>query len=508
MRLEVSPAWPNDGTFGAVIYVYPQKAAGDYGSTLPEYLPEEAKQLVLRLRELGSAEGKPHKSTLLPLPEGRRASWLLLVGAGKAEDFSAERARTTAGAAIRALIGNKVTSAVLLLDSALEEKLTQAALGQAVAEGATLAPFDPGQFKTKRGQVADSEQERPLDFEQLMIVASGKDDLEELRAGIKKGEIIAEGQNLARHLSNQPPNLLTPMVLAEEARKLAELGLAVEVLDKARLESEGMRTILAVAQGSVNPPALVTMRYQGAGDAPYLGLIGKGVTFDSGGISIKPSEGMHLMRMDMAGSAAVIGAMSAIARLKPKANILGVIALVENMPGGASYRPGDVITSLSGKTIEILNTDAEGRLILADAITYAQRLGVNRFVDAATLTGACIVALGHVATGVFGGPQEWVDSVLDAAKATGEKMWQLPTFDEYKDQLKSEIADVANVGGRAGGAITAALFIGEFVEEKTGWVHLDIAGTDSNEKTLPWMAKGPAGTPVRTFVELALRAQG
>jgi leucyl aminopeptidase len=279
----------------------------------------------------------------------------------------------------------------------------------------------------------------------------------------------------------------------------------VEVLSQPQLQALGMGGILAVGGGSDHPPALAAIRYRGAGDAPFLGLVGKGVTFDSGGISIKPAENMHTMRADMSGAAAVLGAMRAIAQLKVKANVLGVIATVENMPSGHAYRPGDVITTMSGKTIEVLNTDAEGRVILSDAVAYAQRQGANRLVDIATLTGACVIALGHVATGVMGTPQEWVDRVMAAGKAAGEKMWQLPLFEEYRDQIKSELADVANTGGRPAGTITGALFIKEFVNDGVPWVHLDIAGTDMLEKETPYLAKGTSGVGVRTFVQLAMQ---
>jgi leucyl aminopeptidase len=319
-----------------------------------------------------------------------------------------------------------------------------------------------------------------------------------------QGRIVGEALNYARTLANAPGNLLYPLDLANEAKKLAEDGVEVEVLEAPRLLELGMGGILGVGGGSDHPPALALMRYRGGGDKPFLGLVGKGVTFDSGGISIKPSQDMHEMKTDMAGAAAVLGAIQAIARLKLRVNVLGVIATVENLPSSHSYRPGDVLTSYSGKTIEILNTDAEGRVILADAVAYAVEQGASRLVDAATLTGAAIIALGHVATAVIGRPQAWVDRVLEAARVAGEKMWQLPIYDEYKELIRSQVADVANSGGRPAGTITGGLFIGEFVEESVPWVHLDIAGTDSTSKELPYAAKGPLGTPLRTFVELAL----
>jgi leucyl aminopeptidase len=266
----------------------------------------------------------------------------------------------------------------------------------------------------------------------------------------------------------------------------------------------GMGALLGVARGSEQPPALIVMRHRGRGGDDWdLALIGKGVTFDTGGISIKPAADMHLMKEDMAGGAATIGAMSAIARLKVPANVLGLVPAVENMLSGQAMRPGDVLTALNGKTIEVLNTDAEGRLILADAVAYAQRLGAKRLVDAATLTGAVIVALGHEAAGLLGTPQNWVDQVRSAGEKAGERLWQLPLYDEYAEQLKSQIADVANVGGRAAGTITGAMFIRQFVDNGISWAHLDIAGTSWSEKERPYLAEGPTGFPVRTFVALA-----
>jgi leucyl aminopeptidase len=265
-----------------------------------------------------------------------------------------------------------------------------------------------------------------------------------------------------------------------------------------------MGALLGVAQGSAQPPMTIVMTYRGRGGEGYdVALIGKGVTFDTGGISIKSAQDMHLMKEDMAGAAATIGAVSAIARLGLRVNVLGVVPAVENMPSGHAMRPGDVLTAMNGTTIEVLNTDAEGRIILADAICYAQRLGAKRLVDAATLTGAVVVALGHQAVGLLGTPQDWVDQVKSASEKAGERLWQLPLFDEYAQQLKSDIADVANVGGRAAGTITGAMFIRQFVDEGVSWAHLDIAGTAWTEKEEPYLAKGPTGVPVRTFVALA-----
>ena len=449
---------------------------------------------ISRLIDLGEFKGKLHETAFIAAA-GAAAPRLLLVGAGKESDFTPDRARSVAGTAIRAARKRQVARAGLHVRSSLDPS----GIGETLAEGSLLADWDPGLYKSKPD-------DRIGRLVEVAIIEPDSVRLESLRAGAERGATIADGQNLARTLANAPANLMRPQDLVGEAAKLAHLGLEVEVLDRAALESHGMKAILAVGDGSDNPPALATLRYRGAGDAPFLGLVGKGVCFDSGGLSIKPADRMHEMRMDMSGAAAVLGAMRAIAMLKPKVNVLGVIVAVENLPSSHCYRPGDVITTLSGKTIEVQNTDAEGRIVLADAITYAQRQGAARIVDAATLTGAITVALGSVATGVFGAPQTFVDDVLAAAATAGEKMWQLPLFDEYRDQIKSDLADVCNVGGRGAGSITAAQFIQTFVDDGVPWVHLDIAGTAYSDKESGDLAKSARGVPVRTFVQLALNA--
>jgi leucyl aminopeptidase len=321
------------------------------------------------------------------------------------------------------------------------------------------------------------------------------------------GKILADSQNFTRELVNEPANLLTPMVLADRARAMAaEAGLECEILDQDRMRQLGMGSLLGVAQGSAEPPALIIVRYYPAA-APtsqdHLGLVGKGVTFDTGGNSIKPAEGMEKMKYDMAGGAAVLGAMRAIAQLKPAIPVTALVPAVENMVGSRAQRPGDIVTSLSGKTIEVLNTDAEGRLILIDALTYAQRLGCTHLVDAATLTGAIVVALGSVNIGAFTNNDEMLARVMAASKSEGEKAWHMPLDDEYKDLLKSAFADLGNIGGRWGGAISAAWFLREFVGD-TPWVHLDIAGTAWLDDAKPFLAKGPTGVCVRTFTKLAM----
>ena len=309
---------------------------------------------------------------------------------------------------------------------------------------------------------------------------------------------------MARELVTEPANRLTPLVLAERAQQTAnEFGLQCEILDQDRMRQLGMGTLLGVAMGSAQPPALIILRYKpAAASQVHLALVGKGVTFDSGGLSIKPADGMEKMKYDMAGGAAVIGAMRAIAQLKPTIAVTGLIPAVENMTGSRAQRPGDIVKTLSGKTVEVLNTDAEGRLILADAITYAKNLGATHLVDAATLTGAVVVALGHLRVGLFTNDDGLKQRVEQASVLEGERMWQMPLDDDYKDYLKSAFADLPNVGPRWGGSITAAIFLREFAAP-TPWVHLDIAGTAWLDDGKAWQAKGPSGVTVRTLARLA-----
>lgn len=446
------------------------------------------------LFDAGEISGKSFETTLVHHAPGLRVRRLLVVGGGKPEKFNAAELRKAAGAALRFLKSKSIKNFSFFL----EQDLSSAEYVCAAVEGAILGDFETDRYKTKK-------EDGKVEVESFTVaVASAAPGLED---ALRRGRIIAESQNLTRELANEPSNRLTPLLLAERARQVAsEEGLEIEVLDQDRMKQLGMGALLGVAQGSAEPPVLIVLRYKP--DAPpqdgtHLGLVGKGVTFDSGGISIKPSEGMEKMKYDMSGGAAVIGAMRALARLKPPIPVTGLIPAVENMPGARAQRPGDIVTSLSGKTIEVINTDAEGRLILVDAITYAQRLGCTHLVDAATLTGAIVVALGHMNVGVFTNDESLLDRVMHAANAEGEKMWHMPLDDEYKDYLKSVFADIPNVGGRWGGAITAALFLKEFADP-TPWVHLDIAGTAWLEEAKPFLAKGPTGIPVRTFVHMAM----
>ena len=442
------------------------------------------------LLEAGEMAGKPLELLLLHHVGGVAATRVLLAGAGKAEKFDPAEMRKLAGAAVRHLKSKAVKSIAMALDP----EHASADFASAAVEGAILGEYEPDRYKTDDGEKKS--------VDRFTVVAAG-DDLED---AVTRGRIVAEAQNFARALVNEPANLLTPSKVAEAARSMAsEYGLECQVLDSERMELLGMGALLGVARGSAEPPALVVIRYRPreGKSTSHLGLVGKGVTFDSGGISIKPADGMEKMKYDMAGGAAMLGAMRAIAQLKPAIAVTAFIPCVENMPGSRAQRPGDIVTAMSGKTIEVINTDAEGRLILADALTYARKQGCTHLVDAATLTGAVVVALGHLNVGLFANDDGMRERVLGAAKSAGERMWPMPLEDDYKDYLKSAFADLANVGGRWGGAITAAMFLKEFAED-TPWVHLDIAGTAWLDESKPFLAKGPTGLPVRTLVRLAM----
>ncbi len=435
------------------------------------------------LKASGEFNGKGGESAVLHQPPGLQASRLVVAGAGKQAKFDP---RTLAGSLVRSLKAKGVKTLVFALAAPVEAHV------EAAVEGAILGNWDAEKHKSKS-------EVKFLDT--FSVAASG-----DFAGALNRGRILGESQNFTRDLVNEPANLLAPLHLADRAKKMAaEAGLECDVLDQDRMKQLGMGSLLGVAQGSAEPPALIVIRYTPAkapATSDHLGLVGKGVTFDTGGVSIKPADGMEKMKYDMAGGAAVLGAMRAIAQLKPAIPVTAFIPAVENMVGSRAQRPGDIVTSYSGKTIEVLNTDAEGRLILADAITYAKKQGCTHLVDAATLTGAIVVALGSVYVGAFTNDDAMLGRVMAAAKAEGEKMWHMPCEDEYRDLIKSPFADLANIGPRGGGSISAAWFIREFVED-TPWVHLDIAGTAWLDDAKPSMPKGPTGVAVRTFVRLA-----
>ena len=427
-----------------------------------------------------------------------KAQRLLLVGVGERSDYTPAQASQMAGTAARALRGKNAKSIAIVprLEGDAEE------IASVVVEGCFLALFDPDKYRT-----SDKEER---EIEKLVVVIDGADE-SGLARGTERGRIIGESVNFTRDLANEPGAYMTPTNMSERAREVAtEFDLSIDVLDEARMEQEGMGSLLSVSHGSDEPAKLIIMRYTPAaalkGNGALLAFVGKGITFDSGGISLKPGENMELMKYDMTGGATVMGAMRAIAQLKPSIPVLGVIPCAENLPSGKATKPGDVVRAMTGKTIEVINTDAEGRLILADAIAYAKKLGATRIIDMATLTGAVSIALGDVNTAVLGTDQELIDEIIAAGKEAGEKFWQLPLDKEYTKQIKSDIADIKNVGGRKAGTITAAAFLKEFADG-VSWAHLDIAGTAWGDEAKPYRSKGPTGIAVRTLIRIVDRAQ-
>ena len=448
-----------------------------------------------RARERGEFTGKPYE-TMSVTTSAWKSPRTLLVGLGPRKEVTTDLLRRLATIGGLAARQRRLTRVAIVHRPGTSVAADRAA--QVMAEGVLLANFEGASLKTS-GPAASW-------IESAEVRIAG--DRQSVEQGLARGRVLGEYSNEARNLANAPGNDLTPRVFADKATAIAKAaGLAVDVLDEKRITSLKMGLLLGVARGSVEPPRLVVLKHEPAG-APagvVLGLVGKGITFDTGGISIKPAENMDKMKDDMSGGAAVICAMAAISRLKVPVRCIGIVPMTENMPGGKAFKPGDVLTSAAGKTVEILNTDAEGRLILGDGLWYAKELGATHLVDLATLTGACVVALGKTTSGLFGTPDTWVQTVLSASARAGDRSWPMPVFDDYKEQIKSEIADFSNTGGRAGGAITAALFLKEFSGD-TPWVHLDIAGTAWAEEPKPYQPKGATGVGVRTLVELAMDA--
>jgi leucyl aminopeptidase len=428
-----------------------------------------------------------------------RARRLALIGGGRSTAFTPELARKLATAAGLAARQRRVSRAGFVLRTDTTPVQDVRELAQAIAEGLTLAEFNVGRYKT------DDEAIGPAPAWTVIVMSDARATLADASSAVARGRILGECSNLARDLTNEPGNTLTPREFARRAAAIAsEGGVSVEILDETRIAELGMGLLLGVARGSNEPPRLMVFRHDppGAPKTPVLGLVGKGITFDTGGISIKPADGMERMKDDMAGGAAVACAMRAVGLLKAPMRVIGVVPTTENMPGGKAIKPGDVLTSAQGTTIEVINTDAEGRLVLGDGLWYARQLGATHLVDVATLTGAVVVALGKTTSGLYGTPERWVDQVRRAADRAGDRSWPMPVFDDYRDQLKSDIADMMNTGGRPAGSITAAMFLKEF----TGglpWVHMDIAGTAWAEEAKPYLPKGPSGVAVRTLAALA-----
>jgi leucyl aminopeptidase len=418
-----------------------------------------------------------------------------IAGLGKRDDFDVDRIRRVTGQFCRTLRKSNCHKIATILHGAGAGSIGIEASAQAITEGAVLGLYDFTKYRKPEYE----------DVHEVLIVVREKEKVPILEPAVGKVRLIAEATNLARDMGNEPANYMTPSQMAETARELAnKYDLEFRVFDQEEMEAMGMGALLGVAKGSSQPAKLITLTYKGdERSKEALGLLGKGITFDSGGISIKPSEGMGEMKDDMAGAAAVIAALAAIAQLKPKINVTAIVPATENLPSGTALKPGDILKAMNGKTIEVISTDAEGRLILADALSYAVKQGFSPLIDLATLTGACRVALGLSYSGLFGNDQGWIDRVLKAAERAGERMWHMPMPEQYKEQIKSEIADVKNTGNRYGGAITAALFLAEFVDE-TPWVHIDIAGPRLSHKENGYTVKGATGVGVRTLVELAL----
>ncbi len=444
----------------------------------------------------GEVTGKIFETVMLHAPRGVKAKRLLIIGGGKAKNFSLYELRKAAGTAVRFLKPKGIRKLAFLAPSGSPGLDGAGSALKAVVEGALVGDFDPDTYKSDR---------KDQSMHELTVIAGGGNQ-PELDRSLQEGRIIGESQNFTRELVNEPGNRMTPTTLAARARRMCEEinspHLKCEILDADAIKQLKMGAFWSVAQGSDEPPALIVMRYSppGAPVKPVLGLVGKGITFDKGGISIKPADGMEKMKYDMAGGAAMIGAMRAIALLQPKINVIGIVCATENMPSGKAQKPGDVQIAMSGKSIEIINTDAEGRLVLADGLFYARQLGCTHLIDAATLTGACVVALGNVNAGAFANNDDMYERFSKALQRSGEKMWRLPLDGEYHELIRSGIADIVNSGGRWGGAVTAAMFLKEFVDE-TPWIHLDIAGVAWMEENKSWIAKGPSGVPVRSLVE-------
>ena len=446
----------------------------------------------------GEYKAGANETLLLHAPASLKAKRLLIVGLGKQAKVSSDKVRNAAGTAVRFTKPRGIRELVFVLP--VTGELASARGVRAAVEGAFVGDFDPDTYRSDR---------KDQSVESFTLAAPASADEAALKTAFAEGVIVGQSQNFTRSLVNEPGNKLTPTILGQRAAAMAaEVGLKAEVYSTEKLHELKMGAFWSVSQGSAEPPALIVLRYEPEGmkDGPVLGLVGKGITFDTGGISIKPSDKMEQMKYDMAGGAAMIGAMRAIALLKPKVRVIAVVCAAENMPSGTAQKPGDVQTAMPlsadkpGKTIEVINTDAEGRMVLADGLTYARQLGATHLIDAATLTAACVVALGTTNAGAFSNDDDTYAKFDAALSTSGEKFWRLPLGEEYAEQIKSEIGDIKNTGGRAGGAITAAEFLKVFVEE-TPWIHLDIAGLAWVEDSKPYIAKGPSGVAVRSILE-------
>ncbi|MFC1952501.1 leucyl aminopeptidase [Chloroflexota bacterium] len=453
--------------------------------------------VISQLISQGEIKGKLNEVTVIHTLGKLPAARVVVTGLGKQEELSQDKVRGAIAEACRLVRRKGVESVATAAQGVGATELTMDGVAQAITEGALLGVYSFRKHITKEAEYGE--------IKQLLIVSRDESKLPALEQGYHKGRIMAEAANLARDMVNEPANYMTPTHMAETAKRLADTyKLELNILERKQMEELGMGALLGVAQGSRQPPKFIVLNYKGDDSSQIdVALVGKGITFDSGGISIKPSRKMDEMKGEMAGGAAVIAVMGAIAQLKPKINVMAVIPATENLLGESALKPGDVLTTMSGKTVEIISTDAEGRLILADALGYVNKFGAKSIVDAATLTGACIVALGTVCTGAFSNNQELINRVIAAGAKAGELIWPMPMYEQYKEQNKSSVADIKNVGGRDAGSITAAQFLAEFAGD-TPWVHLDIAGTSMTDKEKGYLVKGATGVPVRTLVNLVL----
>jgi leucyl aminopeptidase len=492
----------------AVLAIDTQTAKGPDAKPVPELLTTDAALKSAAAAVLASGEYKAgaNETLLIHAPAGLRAKRLLIVGLGKKAKATVHAVRNAAGTAVRFTKPRGIRELVFALPEA--EFLPPGPCVRAAAEGAFVGDFDPDTYRSDRKDVS---------VQSFTVAAPPQFDRMGLQGAFNEGVIVGESQNFTRVLVNEPGNKLTPTEFGRRAAAMAgEVGLQCEVHSTAKIKELKMGAFWSVSQGSEEPPALIVLRYEPAGmqdgpvshptdkdtsvGTPVIGLVGKGITFDTGGISIKPAENMEKMKYDMAGGGAMAGAMRAIALLKPKVRVICVICASENMPDGKAQKPGDVQTAMSGKTIEIINTDAEGRLVLADGLAYARQLGATHLVDAATLTGAIGVALGTVNAGAFSNDDDTYAKFSAALETSGEKFWRMPLGEEYADLIKSDIGDIKNTGGRYGGASTAAEFLKVFAED-TPWIHLDIAGMAWIDENRPYIAKGPSGVAVRSILE-------
>ena len=496
----------------AVFATDTQTAKGPDVKPQPILLTSDEKVRLAAAAVLSSGEYKagPNETVLLHAPAGLAAKRLLIVGLGKKAKATVHAVRNAAGTAVRYTKPRAIQELTIAVPEAVAEAgvtLAAEACARAVAEGAFVGNFDADTYRSERKDVS---------VQSLTVAAPAGVDQTAVRTAFSEGVIVGESQNFTRTLVNEPGNKLTPTILGQRAAQMAsEVGLKSEVYSTDKLHELKMGAFWSVSQGSAEPPALIVLKYEpeGVTDGPVLGLVGKGITFDTGGISIKPADNMEKMKYDMAGGAAMIGAMRAIALLRPKVRVIGIVCAAENMPDGKAQKPGDVQTAMSlsadkpGKTIEIINTDAEGRLVLADGITYARSLGATHLIDAATLTGACVVALGMINGGAFSNDDATFEKFQATLTISGEKFWRMPLADEYYDMIRSDIGDIKNTGGRWGGAITAAEFLHAFAED-TPWIHLDIAGLAWVEENKPFIAKGPSGVGVRSILEWVRSYEG